>query len=86
MVMEDPVVDVRLAIRYFRWLEKRFHKRDEALMAYNAGPQRMRVYKRTGIPDALREYPRRVMKEYQRFVRMNGGGQDPRAVVVAQAN
>jgi soluble lytic murein transglycosylase-like protein len=86
MVMEDPVVDVRLAIRYFHWLERRFHKRDEALMAYNAGPQRMRVYKRTGIPESLREYPRRIMKEYQRFVRLNGGGQDLREVVVAQAN
>lgn len=86
MVMEDPVVDVRLAVRYLRWLERRFRKRDEALMAYNAGPRRMRQYKRAGIPDSLREYPRRIMREYQRLVRLNGGGQDLRGMVVAQAN
>ncbi|MGZ6124056.1 MAG: transglycosylase SLT domain-containing protein, partial [Myxococcales bacterium] len=33
-VSEDPVIDVRLAVRYFHWLEKRFHRREEALMAY----------------------------------------------------
>src|SRR5258708_5748799 len=38
-VSEDPVIDVRLAVRYFHWLEKRFPRRDEALMAYNAVPQ-----------------------------------------------
>jgi len=72
-VMEDPVLDVRLAIRYFRWLEHRFHSRDDALMAYNAGPKRLLQYKRAGeVPDSLREYPRRVLKEYHRFVRMAG--------------
>jgi soluble lytic murein transglycosylase-like protein len=85
MVMEDPVVDVRLAVRYLRWLEHRFPKRDEALMAYNAGPRRMQQYKRAGIPDSLREYPRRVMREYQRFVRMMAT-LDSRELVVAQAN
>jgi soluble lytic murein transglycosylase len=72
-VSEDPVLDVRLAIRYFRWLEHRFHSRDDALMAYNAGPKRLRQYKKAGeVPDSLREYPRRVLKEYRRFVRMAG--------------
>ena len=85
MVMEDPVVDVRLAVRYLRWLEHRFPKRDEALMAYNAGPRRMQQYKKAGIPDSLREYPRRVMKEYRRFVRMMNEP-ELREVVVAQAN
>ena len=81
-VMEDPVIDVRLAVRYFKWLEHRFHSRDEALMAYNAGPKRLQQYKRSGeIPDSLREYPRRVMKEYQRFVRILAGGSDPRTTL-----
>jgi soluble lytic murein transglycosylase len=84
-VSEDPVIDVRLAVRYFHWLEKRFHRRDEALMAYNAGPARMRHYKRTGIPASLREYPRRILHEYQRFTRI-ASGQDARAVVLARAN
>ncbi len=84
-VSEDPVIDVRLAIRYFRWLENRFHRREDALMAYNAGPGRMRHYKRTRIPASLREYPRRVLREYQRFTRMTAPP-DARAVVLARAN
>ncbi len=86
---EDPVVDVRLAVRYFRWLERRFHSRDEALMAYNAGPRRVREYKRAGgeVPDRLREYPRRVMKEYRRFVRMSNGGRDTQGeLLLARVN
>jgi soluble lytic murein transglycosylase-like protein len=76
-VSEDPVLDVRLAIRYFRWLEHRFHSRDDALMAYNAGPKRLLQYKRAGeVPDTLREYPKKVLKEYQRFVRMAGRPSD----------
>jgi soluble lytic murein transglycosylase-like protein len=86
-VSEDPVVDVRLAVRYFKWLEHRFHTRDDALMAYNAGPRRLMQYKKAGdIPDSLRAYPRKVMKEYQRFVTMVAGGQDPGSVMLARAN
>jgi len=44
-VADDPVVDVRLAIRYFHWLERSFRTRDEALMAYNAGPKRIKQYR-----------------------------------------
>jgi soluble lytic murein transglycosylase len=84
-VSEDPVIDVRLAIRYFHWLERRFPKREEALMAYNAGPRRLRHYKRVGIPKAVRAYPRKVMSEYQRFARM-AGAPDPRDVMLARAN
>lgn len=84
-VSEDPVVDVRLAVRYFKWLEHRFHSRDDALMAYNAGPKRLMQYKKAGeIPESLREYPRRVMKEHQRFVRLAAGGSDQ--TTLAKAN
>jgi soluble lytic murein transglycosylase len=73
---EDPVIDVRLAVRYIKWLEKRFHSRDEALMAYNAGPRRLSDHKRAGeIPDNLRDYPRKVYREYRRFVRLTGGAE-----------
>jgi soluble lytic murein transglycosylase-like protein len=73
---EDPVIDVRLAVRYIKWLEKRFHSRDEALMAYNAGPRRLSDHKRSGeIPDILRDYPRRVYKEYRRLALMTGGAE-----------
>ena len=84
-VSEDPVIDVRLAIRYFGWLERSFHRREDALMAYNAGPGRMRHYKRVGIPPAVRAYPRKVMREYERFARL-AGRQDPRDVMLARAN
>jgi soluble lytic murein transglycosylase-like protein len=85
-VAEDPVLDVRLAVRYFHWLEKRFDNREDALMAYNAGPRRLARYKHWGsVPDHLREYPRRIAREYQRFVRLTGG--DARSgVLLARAN
>jgi len=77
-VADDPVVDVRLAIRYFRWLERRFRTRDEALMAYNAGPKRIQQYRGRvkDIPDVFKEYPRRVKREHTRFVRLMGGQKD----------
>jgi soluble lytic murein transglycosylase len=84
-VSEDPVIDVRLAIRYFGWLERRFPRREDALMAYNAGPGRMRHYKRVGAPAAVRAYPRKVLREYERFARL-AGRQDPRDVMLARAN
>jgi soluble lytic murein transglycosylase len=66
---QDPVVDVRLAVRYFHWLERRFGSRDDALMAYNAGPSRLRQYKLVDeIPERIKEYPRRIKREYTRFV------------------
>jgi soluble lytic murein transglycosylase len=81
-VSEDPVIDVRLAVRYFKWLEHRFHSRDMALMAYNAGPKRLSQYRRAGeIPESLREYPRKVMREYQRFVKIQAGEADPRTTL-----
>src|SRR6266481_3588316 len=84
-VSEDPVIDVRLAIRYFAWLERRFPRREEALMAYNAGPSRLRHYKRARIPSTVRAYPRKVMREYSRFARMLGRP-DPRGVILARAD
>jgi len=74
---QDPVVDVRLAVRYFHWLERRFGSRDDALMAYNAGPKRLREYKLVDeIPERIKEYPRRVKREYARFVHVLGDGRE----------
>src|SRR5437016_5870815 len=84
-VSEHPVIDVRLAIRYFGWLERSFHRREEALMAYNAGPGRMRHYKRAGIPPAVRAYPRKVMREYERVARL-AGHQELRDMMLARSN
>jgi soluble lytic murein transglycosylase-like protein len=83
---DDPVVDVRLAVRYFRWLEQRFHSRDGALMAYNAGPRRYQQYAKAGqVPDHVKEYPRRVMKEYTRLVSIASGKRDGNGVLLARA-
>ena len=84
---QDPVVDVRLAVRYFRWLERRFGSRDDALMAYNAGPKRLREYKLVDeIPERIKEYPRRVKRDYARFVRvLNGGREESGEVLLARA-
>jgi soluble lytic murein transglycosylase-like protein len=80
----DPIVDMRLAVRYLRWLESRFHGRDAALMAYNAGPRRYQQYARRGeIPDSLKDYPRRVMREYTRLVRRAKHRSDGQGVLLA---
>jgi len=84
-VSEDPVIDVRLAVRYYRWLERRFPRREDALMAYTAGPRRLRHDKRTRIPATVRAYPRKVMREYQRFARMLGRAEQS-AVILARAD
>jgi soluble lytic murein transglycosylase-like protein len=82
---DDPILDVRLSVRYLRWLEQRFHSRDAALMAYNAGPRRYRQYLRKGaIPASLKDYPRRVMREYTRLLRMVAG-KDDQGVLIARA-
>src|SRR2546422_11649614 len=56
-VSEDPVVDVRLAIRYFHWLERRVPRPGEAPMAYNARPRRLRPHKRARTSPAGRAHP-----------------------------
>jgi soluble lytic murein transglycosylase-like protein len=77
---EDPVIDVRLAVRYLRWLESKFHSRDAALMAYNAGPKRARRYLREGsVPERLRDYVRQIRREHERLTALTA------PVLLAQA-
>ncbi|GAC1540641.1 MAG: hypothetical protein NVS2B9_07730 [Myxococcales bacterium] len=79
---EDPILDVRLSVRYLRWLEQRFRSRDAALMAYNAGPRRYRQYRRRGeIPESLKDYPRRVRREYTRLLRMVAPRAEPGVLI-----
>lgn len=85
-VAEDPVLDVRMAVRYFHWLNKRFRNRDEALMAYNAGPSRMHQFKRTQIPPSVRDYARKVNSEHHRFSRLAGSAVQPGSEMLARAN
>jgi soluble lytic murein transglycosylase len=80
---DDPVVDVRLAVRYFFWLEQRFQSRDSALIAYNAGPRNAaRALKAGEVPERWRAYPQLVRREYERLIRIAEGGADPLAPVL----
>jgi soluble lytic murein transglycosylase-like protein len=80
---EDPVANVRAGVRYLRRLLDAFPREEVALMAYNAGPNRILGYLREGqIPDRFREYPRRVRAELRRLRRGLG---PERAPVVAAA-
>jgi len=66
----DPVLNVRAGIRYYARLLHDFRQNHElALMAYNAGPQRISKLRREdgGIPDRFRAYPRRVNAELRRL-------------------
>jgi soluble lytic murein transglycosylase-like protein len=66
----DPAVNVQAGVRYLRRLLDAFRGEDVALMAYNAGPNRILGYLREGgIPDRFQVYPRRVRTELRRLRR-----------------
>jgi hypothetical protein len=66
----DPAVHVQLGIRYLRRLLDAFGREEVALMAYNAGPNRILGYLREGgIPDRFLAYPRRVQAEARKLRR-----------------
>jgi soluble lytic murein transglycosylase len=63
-VYRDPAMQVRIAVRYLSRLEKRFHSLDLALMAYNGGPEKLRLALEDGAAD-------RWFGNYVRAVRFN---------------
>jgi hypothetical protein len=66
----DPVANVQAGVRYLRRLLDAFGHDDVALMAYNAGPNRILGYLREGeIPTRFHVYPRRVKAELRRLRR-----------------
>jgi len=68
---------VRLGIRYLRALQDRFGgDLSMALMAYNAGPDRIRQAIRERALDPYRFYPRRVKRDFERFRTGAGLGGD----------
>ncbi len=83
--LADPAVNVRAGIRYLRRLLDAFGHEDHALMAYNAGPNRILGYLRDGdeIPERFRVYPRKVRAEVRRLRR---GWDPPRPAAVAIAD
>jgi Transglycosylase SLT domain len=70
----DPAVNVQAGIRYLRRLLDAFGREEVALMAYNAGPNRILGYLREGeIPERFFDYPRKVKAEVLRLRRALGG-------------
>jgi soluble lytic murein transglycosylase-like protein len=65
----DPVANVQGGVRYLRRLVRAFGAIDVALMAYNAGPNRILGHLQNGgeIPERFHEYPRRVREELNRL-------------------
>lgn len=63
---EDPTLDVRLAIRYLRFLHDNFGSLELALMAYNAGPNRLRDAIQERDLSAFRGYVQAVRSEFLR--------------------
>ncbi len=69
----DPALNVRAGVRYYRRLLDAFGGEEAALMAYNAGPGRIREYRLSGgVPNRFRAYPRRVRNEVARLRRALG--------------
>ncbi len=68
---DDPVFNVRAGIRYFHRLMRAFGSTDLALMAYNAGPNRILRYleEEGNVPERFQIYPKRVDGELQRLRR-----------------
>lgn len=76
-VTADPALCVRLGIRYLRSLQDRFGgDLDLALMAYNAGPTRIRNAIKQGELDRFKRYPRAVKRDFRRFREGHGLGGD----------
>jgi hypothetical protein len=81
----DPVTNLRAGVRYLRRLLDAFGREEVALMAYNAGPNRILGYLRIGsgeIPERFHAYPRKVLAEVRRLRRAFGEEPAP-AVAVA---
>lgn len=65
----DPDSNIRAGVRYYRRLFRAFNRSHElALMAYNAGPARIREYLESGhVPDRFWIYPKRIRTELKRM-------------------
>lgn len=64
----DPVANVQAGVRYLAALLDAFDDAELALMAYNAGPGRIRRYLRAGeVPERFWTYPRKVAREMDRL-------------------
>lgn len=73
----DPALNVRLGVRYLRYLKDSFRGRlDLALMAYNAGPNRVRGALKAKTTDTWASYVSAVRREYAALKRAHGEAGD----------
>jgi hypothetical protein len=64
----NPIANVRAGVRYLHRMVAAFEDVELALMAYNAGPNRIRRHLRAGgVPGRLLAYPRSVARERERL-------------------
>lgn len=68
-IYRDPALQVRMGVRYLARLEKRFRNINLALMAYNAGPERLRQSLKEGDIERFKGYARAVHRDHARFRR-----------------
>ena len=76
----DPVANVRAGVRYLRRCLDSYPDPDVALMAYNAGPNRLYGWIQAGgqVPAEVTGYARRVLAEHRRLSRTLSGESGPR--------
>lgn len=75
----DPVANVRAGVRYLRRCLDSYPDRDVALMAYNAGPNRLYAWIQAGnVPPEVVGYATRVLEEYRRLQLAIPGEPGPR--------
>jgi soluble lytic murein transglycosylase len=63
----DTSAQIRLGTRYLTTLRRRFGDLGLAVMAYNAGPTRLRFARATGTDEPFRLYLDRVKRAYRRL-------------------
>jgi Transglycosylase SLT domain len=64
----DPVANVRAGVRYLRRCLDSYPDREVALMAYNAGPNRLYAWIQAGaVPPEVIGYAKRVLAEHNRL-------------------
>jgi soluble lytic murein transglycosylase len=76
-IENDPSLNVRLGVRYLKYLRELFlGKLDLALMAYNAGPNRLMAGLREGNTEAWQNYVRKVRTHYAALKHAHGESGD----------
>jgi hypothetical protein len=82
----NPIANVRAGVRYLQRMVTAFHDVELALMAYNAGPSRIRRHLREGgVPERFLAYPRSVTRERERLAAADESDAAPASLCVAHA-